>query len=70
MTLRDVLKVIRPASKVKIKKSMTDQGVVCMRYEALDESGLVDPVIDRSMLDREVVVMHPTDDKAILIRVR
>ena len=70
MTLRDVLKVIRPASKVKIKKSMSDHGIVCMRYEALDESGLVDAVIDRSLLDREVLVMHPTDDKTILIRVR
>lgn len=72
MTLRELCEVIRPAQKLRVKKSMNDPGVLCMRYEVLDKSGLVDPVVDPSILDREVLVVH-TDSQnknTILIRVR
>lgn len=72
MTLRELCEVIRPAQRLRVKKSMNDTGILCMRYELLDKSGLVDPVVDPSMLDREVVVMHSDsqNENTIFIRVR
>lgn len=72
MTLKELCRVLRPAQKIRIKKSMSDAGILCLRYEILDQSGLVDPVVDPSFLDREVVVMHSDsmNENTILIRVR
>ena len=72
MTLGDFCRGVRPAQKLRIKKSMNDAGLLCLRYEVLDQSGLVDPVVDPSFLDREVVVIHSDsqNDNTILIRVR
>ena len=72
MTLRDLCRIIRPAQKLRIKKSMNDEGILCLRYEVLDQTGLVDPVVDQSFLDRDVVVVHSDsqNDNTILVRVR
>ena len=72
MTLGEFCRVVRPAQKLRIKKSVNDTGVICLRYEVLDKSGLVDPVVDPSFLDREVIVIHSDsqNDNTILIRVR
>ena len=72
MTLRELCEVIRPAQKLRVKKYVNDPGVLCMRYEVLDESGLVDPVMGPATLDREVLVVHTDsqNERTILIRVR
>ena len=72
MTLKELCRVIRPAQKIRIKKSVSDPGTLCLRYEIFDQSGLVDPVVDSPFLDREVIVMHSDsqNDNTILIRVR
>lgn len=72
MTFKELCRIIRPAQKIRIKKSMSDPGILCLRYEILDQSGLVDPVVDSSLLDREVLVMHSDgqNENTILIRVR
>ncbi len=72
MTLKELCRVIRPAQKLRIKKSMSDPGILCLRYELLDQSGLIDPLVDSSFLDREVIVMHSDsqNENTILIRVR
>ena len=72
MTLGEFCQVVRPAQKLRIKRSMNDNGIICLRYEVLDQFGLVDPVVDPSFLDREVVVIHSDsqNENTILIRVR
>ena len=72
MTLKELCRIIRPAQKIRLKKSMNDTGIICLRYEILDQSGLVDPLVDSSLLDREVLVMHSDgqNENTILIRVR
>ena len=57
MTLRDLCKTIRPAQRIRIKKTASDPGVVLLRYEALDQSSLVDPVLDQDLLDWNVAVI-------------
>ena len=71
MTLRELLVVVRPAQKIRLKQSMNDQGLDCLRYEILDESGLFGSTVPDSVLDRTVVVMHTLiDENRLLIRVR
>ena len=72
MTLRELCKTIRPAQRIRIKKTASDPGVVLLRYEVLDQSGLVDPVLDQTLLDWNVAVImtDSLNDNSILIRIR
>ena len=72
MTLRDLCKTIRPAQRIRIKKTASDPGVLILRYEAFDQSGLVDPVLDQGLLDWNVAVImsDSLNDNTILIRIR
>ena len=72
MTLRELCKSVRPAQRIRIKNSINDPGIVCLRYEVLDESGLVDPSYDPMYLDWQVRVIQsdPMHDNSILITIR
>lgn len=72
MTLRELCKTVRPAQRIRIKKTASDPGVMLLRYEALDQSGLVDPILDQGLLDWNVAVImtDSLNDNCILIRIR
>lgn len=72
MTLRELCKSVRPAQRIRIKNSIDDPGTVRLRYEVLDESGLVDPSYDPMYLDWQVRVIQsdPMYDNQILITIR
>ena len=72
MTLRELCKSVRPAQRIRIKNSINDPGKVRLRYEVLDESGLVDPSYDPMYLDWNVRVIQsdPMYDNCILITIR
>lgn len=72
MTLRELCKIVRPAQRIRIKHSVNDPSVVRLRYEVLDESGLVSPTYDPMYLDWNVRVVqtdHMYDD-CILVTIR
>ena len=72
MTLRELCKSVRPAQRIRIKNSINDPGIVRLRYEVLDESGLVDPSYDPMYLDWQVRVIQsdPMYDNSIHITIR
>ena len=72
MTLRELCKSVRPAQRIRIKNSINDPGIVRLRDEVLDESGLVDPSYDPMYLDWQVRVIQsdPMCDNSILITIR
>ena len=72
MTLRELCKSVRPTQRIRIKKSINDPGKVRLRYEVLDESGLVDPSYNPMYLDWQVRVIQSDSmyDNCILITIR
>ena len=72
MTLRELCMSVRPAQRIRIKNSINDPGKVRLRYEVLDESGLVDPSYDPMYLDWQVRVIQSDSmyDNCILITIR
>ena len=70
MTLLDVLKVITPATRVRLLERPGDPGIRCLRYSLYDESGLVDPIVSRTVLEKDVVLMQIDSAGSLLIRVR
>lgn len=72
MTLRELCMTIRPSQKIRIKRTCIDDGILCLRYEALDENGLVPSVIDPAYLEWKVVLVMTDgrNDRSILINIR
>lgn len=72
MTLRELCKTIRPAQKIRIKKTASDPGMLLLRYGALDIFGLVDPILDQALLDWNVAFISTDslNDDTILIRIK
>lgn len=72
MTVKDLCKILSPATKLRIKERVSDRGIECLRYDLFDPLGFTeDPELDY-LKDREVLQIwaDATEHGRIVIKLR